>query len=124
MARFIKFEGSRVPGTWYHTGDFVVSTIDTFEPDRTVFDRTARSVIQDDCHASGVLGAGYKHYIENAELCTKEGIDEEALKKAAKDRIVWICEFIGTTITSDDKDFTDKARVAIASIWTNAFDRI
>jgi len=124
MARFIKFEGSRVPGTWYHTGDFVISTIDTFEPDRTVFDRTARSVIQDDCYSTGVLGAGFKNHIEIAEHCSKEGIDQSLHEKAAKDRIVWICEFIGMSITSDDKDFTSKARAAIESIWTNAFDRI
>lgn len=123
MARLVKFEGTRVPGTWYHTGDFVVSTIDTFEPDRTVFDRTARSVIQDDCHATGILAAGIKNHIALAEHCAKEGIDQSLHRKAAKDRLIWICEFIGTSITSDE-EFLDKTQRAIASIWTDAYDRI
>lgn len=123
MARLVKFEGSRVPGTWYHTGDFVITTIDAFEPHRVVFDRSARSVIQDDCHATSILAAGIKSHIALAEHCAKEGIDQSLHQKAAKDRLIWMCEFLGVSITSDE-EFRSKTQNAIATIWTDAYDRI
>jgi len=117
MARIVKFEGSRVGDTWYHTGHFVIDKIEGFDEGRTVFDRSARSVIQDDCHVHSVLYAGIKNHIAVTQYCEEHRIDATAHKISAMERLQWILEFLGNTDM-------DHARETIGMIWSDDFDRI
>jgi hypothetical protein len=85
-------------------------------------------VIQDDCHALGILHHGYKVLFQMYELLASYEADDamiECLKANASDRLKWLYNFIKRE-TDPEFDLANKdfIRSLVSRIWSDEFDRI
>lgn len=124
----MRFRGTRYYDTWFHTGDLVYEPYEGTTTKPLVFDKKARSVIQDDCHVHGILHHGYKVGIQQYSRVAEVGGDADMIKVLKAESEKRLRQLYDRLKLSSDPEFDlanlDPIRRLVSRVWSDEFERV